>query len=453
RPRFSPDGNLLAAASSDGDLRLWDCAGNVLQRTWKLAGEPLAFSPDGRTLISYRNSRVFTWDVESGTELRMIDKVPALNAISPDGLTLAAGNPNIPDLRFWNLQTGELRSPVVCPSPIASLAFAPDSSRLVTGGADHALRQWNPGTGSEEEWSVPAWGPVAASPEGQRLAIVRQGKVEVRDLLAPDQTPRPFEGDATDLEVLAWSPTDRWLAGFGGAGFFKAALRMWDTSGGQEVSVTSGHGGTLRGLAFGPSGQRLATVGDDRSVQIWDVTKRTVLQTLDDAPKRPFSLAFDRERRWLASAGDADAVVVWDLQTRRPRTLDAETRKGIRQLAFGPDGSRLVAAATAGLLLWDLSTGKVLRTLACKPGAPLCLSLNATGNRLAAAGNSGTVWIWTWPPGQLPAEEPDVALSIGPPGGLIRQVFWSLDGRHLLTVNGNSTLYALRLPVETPGSE
>jgi WD40 repeat protein len=141
------------------------------------------------------------------------------------------------------------------------------------------------------------------------------------------------------------------------------------------------------------------------------------------------------------------------LQTGRIRQLETGTKSGIRQLAFGPAGGRLVAATADGLVLWDVSAEKRLRTLACKPGTPLCLCLNAAGDRLAAAGNSGTVWIWNWPDGKLPAEEPDITLSIGPPGGLIRQVVWSVDGRHLLTVNGNSTLYALRLPPETPDAE
>jgi WD40 repeat protein/serine/threonine protein kinase len=453
QPRFSPAGDRLAAVSPEGDLHLWKCAAPAHQQTLQRGGEPLAFSSDGRTLFSYRKGRVFIWDVETGNELRAIEDVPALHAISPDGMTLAGGNPNAPELRFWNLMTGDSRSAPACRSAITSLSFTPDSRRLITGGADHVLRQWNPESGLEVEWQVTAWGPVAVDAEGRRVAIVRQGKVELRAVVAVDQSQPSLEGDASELEALTWSPTDHWLAGFGGTGFIKSALRMWDVSGGQEFSVTAGHGGILRQLTFDPSGQRLATLGDNRFVQIRDTAKHTVVQTLTQAPNRPSSLAFDRDRRWLASAGDEDSATIWDLQSDRIRRLDTGTKSGIRQLAFGPAGGRLVAATAEGLVLWDVSAEKRLRTLACKPGTPLCLCLNAAGDRLAAAGDTGTVWIWNWPDDKLPAEEPDLTLSIGPPGGLIRQVVWSVDGRHLLTVNGNSTLYVLRLPPETPDAE
>jgi WD40 repeat protein len=205
----------------------------------------------------------------------------------------------------------------------------------------------------------------------------------------------------------------------------------------------------MRLLAFGSSGSRLSTLGDSRKVVLWDTAKRTVAQTLDGAPERPLALTFDRGRRMLAAAGTADTVTLWDLQSRVPRSVSFPAKSGIRHLTFGPDGHYLVVAATGGVLIRDVASGNLLRTLSCKPGAPTWVSLNPAENRLAAVGNTGTVWIWNWRTKGLPSEEADLKLSIGPSGGLIRQVLWSLDGRHLLTVNGNSTLYVLRLPDET----
>jgi hypothetical protein len=52
--------------------------------------------------------------------------------------------------------------------------------------------------------------------------------------------------------------------------------------------------------------------------------------------------------------------------------------------------------------------------------------------------------IWNDPVRNKYRQDPDEAISIGPPHGIVRRVIWSIDGRHIVTVNGNGTVYVLR---------
>src|SRR5258708_6766479 len=60
---FSPDGRILATASGDGSVRLWDVATGRTVRA-------VAFSPDGKLLASAGgDATVRLWDVATGKQL------------------------------------------------------------------------------------------------------------------------------------------------------------------------------------------------------------------------------------------------------------------------------------------------------------------------------------------------------------------------------------------------
>jgi WD40 repeat protein len=95
---FSANGTTLAAACSDGIIRLWDVSSGDLRLT--LSGHTetvtrLAFAADGRTLASLGNDNVLNlWHLGTGQRLFSLDsprnELQGL-AFSGDGRLLVAG--------------------------------------------------------------------------------------------------------------------------------------------------------------------------------------------------------------------------------------------------------------------------------------------------------------------------------------------------------------------------
>jgi WD40 repeat protein len=164
----SPDGELAAAWSMDGDILVWNVAGEGKPRV--LAGDPgkwgmaLAWSPDGRTLAAGRASIVL-WDVDKGVRTGLLaghrDFVRDL-AFSPDGRLLASTGLD-KTVKVWALPAGRecyTLSPegFVHPSPtglatepirvpLLAVCFSPDGKTLATAGADRLVRLWEAETG------------------------------------------------------------------------------------------------------------------------------------------------------------------------------------------------------------------------------------------------------------------------------------------------------------------
>ncbi len=138
-----PTGDILASASLDGAVRLWDPQTGVELRT--LTGheswvQGVAFSPDGNTLASASNDNtVRLWDPQTGVELRTLTGhkggVQGV-AFSPDGNTLASAS-NDNTVRLWRFVTGALRATIVSLRE-GVVAFTPDGRYRIdgrTGGA------------------------------------------------------------------------------------------------------------------------------------------------------------------------------------------------------------------------------------------------------------------------------------------------------------------------------
>jgi WD40 repeat protein len=145
----APDNQIMVSGNDDGTIRLWDLRGGEPIRHFRghlRAVRFVAFSADGRTLISAGDDAVRFWELATGGDRRTLPEVEPSAvawAVSPAGQTLAVGTAGgrvyLRPLRG----EGPARTLAGHGDVVRALAFSPDGNMLASGSEDGTVLVWD----------------------------------------------------------------------------------------------------------------------------------------------------------------------------------------------------------------------------------------------------------------------------------------------------------------------
>jgi WD40 repeat protein len=373
----------------------------------------IAFSPDGRDLAVASDSGVTMWrswkrDVVPRFRHLRRDAPARSVAWAPDG-SLAAGTDA--GILRWTPPTWD-RHILYSATSVYSVAFARESSLLVSGGNDNAVTVWN--TRDRARIGPPRQhrdyvNSVAVSPEGDTIAsasndgLVKLWSIDGRGALARIVT----DARERDLALgangrLATATPER--------------MRVWHL----RHASTSPEKRPLASISDGANpiayhGNLL--VGADpntkwRRFNLWDTgpscAKVCSFRGSWAAPRgvEISAMAFDRSGDVLATGTNRGRLTVWDISNPRAiRNLGSRSQpKAIHKIAFDPAHPDVLATAAedGSVRLWDdkdvrrshrlASLGKPLASPGGQPSDAVAFSPN--GQLLATGGQDQAVVLW-----------------------------------------------------------
>jgi WD40 repeat protein len=321
--------------------RLDAATGKRLSTAGPLPGRFLAASPDGRLLL--------------------LGPRPDARGTPPDGPALV-----------WDLAAGKKLADLAAKvTSWTTAAFSPDG-RLVTLGWEDSMRKevWEVASGKECEkirkrGNLLTW---VAYPEGGRRVLGHYA--DFAGLF------RTFDADGdegpvlTDRALRAAAPSLSWSSTLARLRLFQVSpdgrrfacspmiagvVGVWDLRrGGEAEVVLHDHAGEVTCTRFVKEGLWLVTGAEDRTARLWDVESGKELAVFQGHEAAVTCASLDAAGKWLVTAGRDHTIRLWDVASSQELARLRWQPEDIQEVAFTPDGGRVVVRGTGLAHLWDL---------------------------------------------------------------------------------------------------
>lgn len=379
---FSPDGETLVSASTDGTAQFWNTkTGDPL--TTRITGhtksvKSIAFFNDSATLVSAAFNGVITlWDLKTskGSINQSKDHSDWLrtSAFSPDGTLFASVG---------------TKSSMIFDSGFG-LGFT-----LATQKPYPLVRLIDVSTGREIATLTERSGPsnLTFSPDGKTVAFGSLGRIRLWNIATKK---------SRDIPLLEENSAQKNPQNPNGNGALERPQRLML----HQMP-------TISALTFSPDGKKIVSGTMGGSVQMWDPETGVPLapffagQDLDEAAKKipggGFRTTYRDPITALAFSSDSALLAVGSekkirLLGRRKQTHSKEVPHGAISLVFSPDNTVLVTGLRTGEIeLWNPATGDKLTTRKGHTGQVETLMFSPDGKTLVSTGRNGTILVWDW---------------------------------------------------------
>ena len=230
---------------------------------------------------------------------------------------------------------------------------------------------------------------------------------------------------------LTWSPSGQLIA----SGGENPAIEIWDTGSGSTVHTYNGHSLPVYSVKWSPDGSRIVSGSADKSAQVWNASAATPIVSYMQHTNTVWVVAWSPDGSRIASGSTDGTVQVWDSNTAANlASFGSSQNPAIRAVDWSPDGKNIASGGDGKVVqVWNVATNTMVVSYTGHNGHIEDVKWSPDGTLIASTGQDQTVQIWN-------ANSGSHVFTYMGHTSLIWAIGWSHSGQHIASASQDGTV-------------